>query len=58
MWNVPKEWAPHFRVWQALITEVTVWTSRRITVIVLPESKERGGPAGEITLYLVYQMIP
>lgn len=27
---------------QALITEVTVWTSRRITVIVLLESKEKG----------------
>ena len=41
-----QEWAPHSGVWQALITEVTVWTSRRITVIVLPESKGRGGPAG------------
>lgn len=29
-------------MWQALITEVTVWTSRRITVIVLLESKEKG----------------
>lgn len=42
MWNVPREQAPHLRVWQALITEVTVWTSRRMTVIVLLESKEKG----------------
>lgn len=46
MWNVPKWWAPHSGVWQALITEVTIWTSRRITVIVLLESEERGGPRG------------
>lgn len=42
MWNVLKEWAPHCGLWQALITEVTVWTCRRITVIVLLESKEKG----------------
>lgn len=46
MWNVPRERGPHFRVWQALITEVTVWTSRRITVIVLLESMEKGRARG------------
>ena len=43
MWNVPKERVLHFGAWQALIMEVTVWTFRRITVIVLLKTKKRVG---------------